>query len=73
MNSINIEIILLIDWISLLFISFIILISSIILLYRFVYIEGDKFIKRFIFLILLFVLSIILIIISPRIIRIIFG
>lgn len=37
------------------------------------YIIGDKFIKRFIFLILLFVLSIVLIIISPNIIRIIFG
>lgn len=73
LNSINIELILLIDWISLLFISFIIIISSIIILYRYVYIIGDKFIKRFIFLILLFVLSIVLIIISPNIIRIIFG
>lgn len=73
LNSINIELLLLIDWISLLFISFIIIISSIIILYRYVYIIGDKFIKRFIFLILLFVLSIVLIIISPNIIRIIFG
>lgn len=72
-NSINIELILLIDWVSLLFISFIIIISSIIILYRYVYILEDKFIKRFIFLILLFVLSIVLIIISPNIIRIIFG
>lgn len=37
------------------------------------YIIGDKFIKRFIFLILLFVLSIVLIIIRPNIIRIMFG
>lgn len=73
LNSINIEVILLIDWISLLFISFIIIISSIIILYSYVYIFRDKFIKRFIFLILLFVLSIILIIIRPNIIRIIFG
>lgn len=72
-NSINIELILLIDWVSLLFISFIIIISSIIILYRYVYIIGNKYIKRFIYLILLFVLSIILIIISPNIIRIIFG
>lgn len=73
LNSVNIEVILLIDWISLLFISFIIIISSIIILYRYIYMMGDKFIKRFIFLILLFVLSIVLIIISPNIIRIIFG
>lgn len=72
-NSLNIELILLIDWVSLLFISFIIIISSIIILYRYIYIRGDKFIKRFIFLILLFVLSIVLIIISPNIISIIFG
>lgn len=73
LNSMNIEVILLIDWISLLFISFIIIISSIIILYRYVYMIGDKFIKRFIFLIILFVLSIVLIIIRPNIIRIIFG
>lgn len=73
LNSINIEWIFLIDWISLLFISFIIIISSIIILYRYVYIGDRKFIKRFIFLIILFVLSIVLIIIRPNIIRIIFG
>lgn len=72
-NSINIELILLIDWVSLLFISFIIIISSIIILYRYIYIIGNKFIKRFIFLIMLFVLSIVLMIISPNIIRIMFG
>lgn len=49
------------------------LISSIIILYSYIYIMGHKFIKRFIFLIILFVLSIVLIIISPNIIRIIFG
>lgn len=72
-NSINIELMILIDWISLLFISFIIIISSIIILYRYVYIIGNKFINRFIFLIMLFVLSIVLMIIRPNIIRIIFG
>lgn len=72
-NSINIEVLLLIDWISLLFIRFIIMISSIIILYRYIYMIGGKFIKRFIFLILLFVLSILLIIVRPNIIRIIFG
>lgn len=49
------------------------IISSIIILYRYIYMIGDKFIKRFIFLILLFVLSIVLIIIRPNIIRIMFG
>lgn len=58
---------------SLLFIRFIILISSIIILYRYIYIRGAKFIKRFIFLIILFISSMVLIIIRPNIIRIILG
>lgn len=49
------------------------LISSIIILYRIEYIRGDKNIKRFIYLVLLFIFSIILIIISPNIVRILFG
>lgn len=72
-NSLNIEIILLIDWISLLFIGIIFLISSIIMIYRYSYMEGEKFIERFIYLVILFIFSIIIIIISPNIVRIIFG
>uniref|UniRef100_A0AAU7YUJ0 NADH-ubiquinone oxidoreductase chain 5 n=1 Tax=Pheidole spathifera TaxID=615503 RepID=A0AAU7YUJ0_9HYME len=72
-NSMNIEVILLVDWVSLLFISLVIMISSMILLYSYQYMMGDKFIKRFIFLIMLFVLSMVLMIISPNIISIMFG
>lgn len=72
-NSLNVEIILLIDWISLLFIRIIFLISSIIIVYRHSYIGGEKFIRRFVYLVILFIFSIIIIIISPNIIRIIFG
>lgn len=49
------------------------MISSIIILYRIVYMIGDKNIRRFIGLIRLFIYSIILIIISPNLIRILFG
>nr|AWN56365.1 NADH dehydrogenase subunit 5 [Pheidole tristis] len=72
-NSFNVEMMLLIDWVSLLFISFVMLISSMIILYSFIYMMNDKFIKRFIFLIIMFVLSMILMIISPSIISIMFG
>lgn len=72
-GSINIEFIFLIDWVSVLFIRLIFLISSMIILYRVGYIREEKFIKRFIFLVILFIFSIILIIISPNIIRILFG
>jgi NADH-ubiquinone oxidoreductase chain 5 len=48
-------------------------ISSIVIIYRFNYIEGDKFISRFSLVVCLFVLSIIFIIIRPNIIRILLG
>jgi len=61
------------DWISLLFISFVLFISSIVINYRKEYIIEDKFINRFIILVLIFVVSIILLIISPNLIRILLG
>nr|YP_010872869.1 NADH dehydrogenase subunit 5 [Pheidole smythiesii]WGV34057.1 NADH dehydrogenase subunit 5 [Pheidole smythiesii] len=73
LNSISIELMLLVDWVSLLFISLVMMISSMIILYSYIYMMGNKFIKRFIFLIILFVLSMVLMIISPNIISIMFG
>ena len=73
LQSISIVITFLWDWISLLFISFVLLISSLVILYRKEYIIGEKFINRFIILVLIFVLSIILLIISPNLIRILLG
>lgn len=51
----------------------VLLISSIIFIYRRVYIEGDNFSNRFILLVFIFIISIILIIIRPNIFRILFG
>lgn len=61
------------DWISWLFISFVLLISSLVIIYRKEYIREDKFINRFIILVLIFVLSMIMLIISPNLIRILLG
>lgn len=72
-NSTIIEIVLIFDWISLLFISFVLFISSLVIYYRKDYISGDLFINRFIILVLLFVFSIIIIILSPNLIRILLG
>lgn len=72
-NSFNIEVVIILDWISCLFIGFVFLISSLIILYIRVYIEGDRFIRRFTYLVILFVFSIMLIILSPNIIRILLG
>lgn len=73
LNSINIVITFLFDWISLIFISFVLLISSLVIYYRKEYIIHDKNINRFIILVLIFVLSIIFLIISPNLIRILLG
>lgn len=73
LNSISIVITLLFDWISLLFISFVLIIASLVIFYRKEYISRDENINRFIILVLIFVLSIILLIISPNLIRILLG
>lgn len=57
----------------LLFISFVLFISSIVIFYSQEYIFGDLNISRFILLVFIFVLSIMLLIISPNIIRILLG
>lgn len=58
---------------SIIFIGFVRFISAIVLFYRGDYIGGDPNINRFIYLVLGFVISIGLLIISPNIIRILLG
>nr|UEK75912.1 NADH dehydrogenase subunit 5 [Meranoplus bicolor] len=72
-NSLNMEMMVLIDWISLLFLSVIFLISSMIMLYSYEYMSGNNYIERFVYLVLLFVMSMMLMILSPNIISILFG
>lgn len=73
LNSSRIVITFLWDWMSLLFISFVLLISSLVIYYRREYISRDFNINRFIMLVLMFVLSIMLLIIRPNLIRILLG
>lgn len=73
LNRTSIVITLLFDWISLIFISFVLFISSIVIYYSKEYIQDDYNINRFILLVLIFVLSIILLIISPNLVRILLG
>lgn len=73
LNSSSIIITFLFDWISLLFISFVLIIASLVIYYRKEYIIRDININRFIILVLIFVLSIILLIIRPNLIRILLG
>ena len=71
--STSIVITFLFDWMRLIFISFVLLISSLVIYYRKEYMADDFNINRFILLVLLFVFSIIMLIISPNLIRILLG
>lgn len=73
LNSGAIVITLLFDWMSLIFMGFVLFISSLVIFYSEEYIAGDLNINRFIILVLMFVLSIIFLIISPNLIRILLG
>nr|YP_003204895.1 NADH dehydrogenase subunit 5 [Mordella atrata]ACO92584.1 NADH dehydrogenase subunit 5 [Mordella atrata] len=72
-NSTLIVMTLLIDAMSLLFMSFVLFISSMVIYYSMEYMGGDKFIVRFILLVVMFVLSMMLLIISPNLISILLG
>jgi len=73
LNSWSICITVILDWISHLFIGVVILISSMVLFYRGRYISEDRRKERFITLVLFFVLSMIFLIISPNLVRILLG
>lgn len=72
-NGVRIEMSLIFDWISLIFMSFVCLISSIVLFYSGGYIIGDPNIRRFLYIVLGFVASILFLILSPNLIRILLG
>nr|QVM79303.1 NADH dehydrogenase subunit 5 [Teledapalpus zolotichini] len=73
LNSSMIEMVLLLDWMSLLFMSFVLFISSMVIFYSEEYMYGDMYLERFINLVVMFVLSMMLLIISPNLISILLG
>nr|WAU48204.1 NADH dehydrogenase subunit 5 [Agriades orbitulus] len=72
-NSMNIVFSILLDWMSLFFLMFVFLISSSVIYYSKSYMSSEMNLNRFIILVLLFVFSMILLIISPNIISIFLG
>nr|YP_010048896.1 NADH dehydrogenase subunit 5 [Paralipsa gularis]QPK77269.1 NADH dehydrogenase subunit 5 [Paralipsa gularis] len=72
-NSLSIVMSILLDWMSLLFMMFVLLISSVVIYYSKSYMSSELNLNRFIILVLLFVFSMILLIISPNIISILLG
>nr|YP_010866001.1 NADH dehydrogenase subunit 5 [Panorpa curva]WGT92279.1 NADH dehydrogenase subunit 5 [Panorpa curva] len=73
LNSSSIVMTFLFDWMSLLFMSFVLFISSLVIFYSKEYMSEDININRFILLVLMFVLSMMLLIISPNLISILLG
>jgi NADH-ubiquinone oxidoreductase chain 5 len=61
------------DWMSLLFIGFVFIISSLVILYSGDYMFGDLSIFRFITLVVMFVVSIVFLIVGPNVISILLG
>nr|YP_063380.1 NADH dehydrogenase subunit 5 [Pteronarcys princeps]AAT76655.1 NADH dehydrogenase subunit 5 [Pteronarcys princeps] len=73
MNSGSIVMTFLFDWMSLIFMGFVLFISSLVIYYSQEYMDGDLNINRFIILVLMFVLSMMFLIISPNLISILLG
>nr|YP_010326118.1 NADH dehydrogenase subunit 5 [Pareuchaetes insulata]UNP49243.1 NADH dehydrogenase subunit 5 [Pareuchaetes insulata] len=73
LNSTMIMMSILLDWMSLLFMMFVFLISSVVIYYSKSYMSSELNLNRFIILVLLFVSSMMLLIISPNIISILLG
>nr|QWZ46304.1 NADH dehydrogenase subunit 5 [Philolithus sp. JR53] len=72
-NSASVSMTILLDWMSLLFMSFVLLISCMVIYYSEEYMGGDIYLNRFIMLVVMFVLSMMLLIISPNLISILLG
>nr|YP_009558820.1 NADH dehydrogenase subunit 5 [Nanosesarma minutum]QBA83268.1 NADH dehydrogenase subunit 5 [Nanosesarma minutum] len=73
LNSLSIVFILIFDWISMLFLSFVLLISSSVMFYSGSYMYMDKSFNRFMYLVLAFVFSMTMMVLSPNLISILLG
>nr|QWB85890.1 NADH dehydrogenase subunit 5 [Sachalinobia koltzei] len=73
LNSCSFLMVILFDWMSLLFMSFVLFISSMVIFYSKEYMKSDKNLNRFILLVIMFVMSMMLLIISPNLISILLG
>nr|QPJ78572.1 NADH dehydrogenase subunit 5 [Aedes alboannulatus] len=73
LHSLSIVMTFLFDWMSLMFMSFVLLISSLVIFYSNQYMSEDYNVNRFILLVLMFVFSMMMLIISPNLISILLG
>nr|AYM84954.1 NADH dehydrogenase subunit 5 [Abracris sp. OR222] len=73
LNSSMVVMTLILDWMSLVFMSFVMYISSLVIYYSEDYMYGEKNMNRFIIIVLMFILSMGFLIISPNLISILLG
>nr|YP_009434587.1 NADH dehydrogenase subunit 5 [Traulia minuta]ATE90480.1 NADH dehydrogenase subunit 5 [Traulia minuta] len=73
LNSSSVVMTLILDWMSLIFMSFVMYISSLVIYYSEDYMSGEKNLNRFIIIVLMFILSMGFLIISPNLISILLG
>nr|YP_009159471.1 NADH dehydrogenase subunit 5 [Paratya australiensis]AKQ09516.1 NADH dehydrogenase subunit 5 [Paratya australiensis] len=73
LNSSSLEMTLILDWMSLMFLSFVSFISAMVLFYSGGYMAGDPNMSRFMYLVLGFVASMGFLIISPNMVSILLG
>nr|UCC45981.1 NADH dehydrogenase subunit 5 [Eumenotes sp. HEM140] len=73
MNSVSFIMTLFIDSLSLIFMSSVLFISSMVVYYSFSYMMNDIFNVRFLYIVLLFVFSMMLLIVSPNLVSILLG
>nr|AZQ05980.1 NADH dehydrogenase subunit 5 [Catomerus polymerus] len=72
-GSMDVHMVFMVDWVSLIFASFVLFISGSVFFYSGEYMEGELNISRFIFLLAGFVGSMVLLIMSPNLISILLG
>nr|YP_009503156.1 NADH dehydrogenase subunit 5 [Metopograpsus quadridentatus]AXA13758.1 NADH dehydrogenase subunit 5 [Metopograpsus quadridentatus]UBD09534.1 NADH dehydrogenase subunit 5 [Metopograpsus quadridentatus] len=73
LNSLSVVFVVVFDWISMLFLGFVLMISSSVMFYSGSYMMGDKNFNRFMYLVLLFVFSMAMMVLSPNLISILLG
>nr|AOY39988.1 NADH dehydrogenase subunit 5 [Scolytinae sp. BMNH 1040174] len=69
----SVDVVFYMDWMSCIFMSFVLYISGLILMYSKEYMEGDMFLKRFVFLMIMFVFSMMMMIVSMNLVSILVG
>nr|YP_009239902.1 NADH dehydrogenase subunit 5 [Grapsus tenuicrustatus]AMN14536.1 NADH dehydrogenase subunit 5 [Grapsus tenuicrustatus] len=72
-NSLSVVFVVVFDWVSLLFLGFVLLISGSVMFYSGSYMKGDKSFNRFMYLVLAFVFSMGMMVLSPNLISILLG